>query len=93
MGSCSGLERLVKEDEGETMPALFSDPLFQRTIKWALSTSAVFSEHIPLSCWVGLTFYVYQCVPKLTWGGSRRVQGESRPGVVGTIVHPQTLTC
>ena len=31
--------------EGESVPAIYSDPLFRRSSNWVLSTSAVFSKH------------------------------------------------
>jgi carnitine O-acetyltransferase len=30
---------------------LFNDPLFQRSKKWVLSTSAIFSKHFPVYGW------------------------------------------
>jgi carnitine O-acetyltransferase len=38
-----GLKLLLKE--GEAAPALFSDPVFQRSSRWVLSTSAINSRH------------------------------------------------
>ncbi|KAI0642267.1 carnitine acetyl transferase [Trametes meyenii] len=38
-----GLKLLV--EEGEQMPALFSDPVVRRASYWVLSTSAIFSKH------------------------------------------------
>ncbi|KAG8791441.1 Carnitine O-acetyltransferase mitochondrial [Ceratobasidium sp. 428] len=46
-----GLKHLIRPDEGESMPALFSDPLYQRAAKWTLSTSAIFSKHFPVYGW------------------------------------------
>ncbi|QRV74305.1 carnitine O-acetyltransferase [Ceratobasidium sp. AG-Ba] len=46
-----GLRHLVRPDEGENMPSLFSDPLYQRGAKWMLSTSAIFSKHFPVYGW------------------------------------------
>ncbi|ELU37803.1 carnitine acetyl transferase [Rhizoctonia solani AG-1 IA] len=48
-----GLRHLVRTSEGETMPSIFSDPLYQRASKWTLSTSAIFSKHFPGYGWVG----------------------------------------
>jgi carnitine O-acetyltransferase len=44
-----GLKKLLQE--GEEVPALFSDPVFARSSKWVLSTSAVFSKHFPVYGW------------------------------------------
>ncbi|KAJ7066391.1 acyltransferase ChoActase/COT/CPT [Mycena amicta] len=44
-----GLKKYLKE--GDEMPALFSDPLMQRSNNWVLSTSAVFSSHFPVYGW------------------------------------------
>ena len=38
-----GLKQTLKE--GESVPAIYSDPLFRRSSNWVLSTSAVFSKH------------------------------------------------
>ncbi|KAG8740550.1 Carnitine O-acetyltransferase mitochondrial [Ceratobasidium sp. 414] len=46
-----GLKHLIRPDEGESVPALFSDPLYQRASKWTLSTSAIFSKHFPVYGW------------------------------------------
>ncbi|CAE6398369.1 unnamed protein product [Rhizoctonia solani] len=46
-----GLRHLVRSSEGETMPLIFSDPLYQRAAKWTLSTSAIFSKHFPQYGW------------------------------------------
>ncbi|CAE6431865.1 unnamed protein product [Rhizoctonia solani] len=46
-----GLRHLVRANEGETMPSIFSDPLYQRAAKWTLSTSAIFSKHFPQYGW------------------------------------------
>ncbi|CAE6454747.1 unnamed protein product [Rhizoctonia solani] len=46
-----GLRHLVRANEGETMPSIFSDPLYQRASKWTLSTSAIFSKHFPAYGW------------------------------------------
>ncbi|CAE6403608.1 unnamed protein product [Rhizoctonia solani] len=46
-----GLRHLVRANEGETMPSIFSDPLYQRAAKWTLSTSAIFSKHFPAYGW------------------------------------------
>ncbi|KAG8784726.1 Carnitine O-acetyltransferase mitochondrial [Ceratobasidium sp. 428] len=46
-----GLKHLIQPSEGESMPALFSDPLYQRAAKWTLSTSAIFSKHFPVYGW------------------------------------------
>ncbi|QRW17279.1 carnitine O-acetyltransferase [Rhizoctonia solani] len=46
-----GLRHLVRTSEGETMPSIFSDPLYQRASKWTLSTSAIFSKHFPGYGW------------------------------------------
>lgn len=51
---CEGLKHLVRADEGEAMPSLFADPLYQRASKWTLSTSAIFSKHFPGYGWVRL---------------------------------------
>jgi hypothetical protein len=40
------------------MPALFSDPLYQRAAKWTLSTSAIFSKHFPAYGWVGTALHM-----------------------------------
>jgi len=37
--------------DGETTPALYSDPLFQRSSRWVLSTSAIFSKHFQVYGW------------------------------------------
>ncbi|KAJ7625541.1 acyltransferase ChoActase/COT/CPT [Roridomyces roridus] len=44
-----GLKRLIQQ--GEEIPALFSDPLFLRSSNWVLSTSAVFSNHFLVYGW------------------------------------------
>ncbi|KAF7309011.1 Carnitine acetyl transferase [Mycena kentingensis (nom. inval.)] len=44
-----GLKKCLKE--GEETPALYSDPLMQRSNNWVLSTSAVFSKHFPVYGW------------------------------------------
>ncbi|KAF7309984.1 Carnitine acetyl transferase [Mycena indigotica] len=44
-----GLKKCLKD--GESMPALFSDPLMIRSNNWVLSTSAVFSSHFPVYGW------------------------------------------
>ncbi|KAJ7091566.1 acyltransferase ChoActase/COT/CPT [Mycena belliarum] len=44
-----GLKKLL--NEGEELPALFTDPLFLRSSNWVLSTSAVFSKHFPVYGW------------------------------------------
>ncbi|KZP01532.1 acyltransferase ChoActase/COT/CPT [Calocera viscosa TUFC12733] len=44
-----GLKHLVKE--GEELPAIYNDPLYQRGNTWILSTSAIFSEHFPSYGW------------------------------------------
>ncbi|RDB23658.1 Carnitine O-acetyltransferase, mitochondrial [Hypsizygus marmoreus] len=44
-----GLKKALKE--GEEPPALFSDPVFQRSSYWVLSTSAIFSKHFPVYGW------------------------------------------
>ncbi|KAF8749158.1 Acyltransferase ChoActase COT CPT [Rhizoctonia solani] len=46
-----GLRHLVRTSEGETMPSIFSDPVYQRASKWTLSTSAIFSKHFPGYGW------------------------------------------
>ncbi|KAF8603875.1 carnitine acetyl transferase [Ceratobasidium sp. AG-I] len=46
-----GLKHLIRAEEGETLPSLFSDPLYQRASKWTLSTSAIFSKHFPGYGW------------------------------------------
>ncbi|KAI0940904.1 hypothetical protein AcV7_003152 [Taiwanofungus camphoratus] len=38
-----GLKKALRE--GEPLPALFSDPVFLRSSRWVLSTSAIFSKH------------------------------------------------
>ncbi|KZT43438.1 carnitine acetyl transferase [Sistotremastrum suecicum HHB10207 ss-3] len=44
-----GLRKSLKD--GEELPALYSDPLFQRSSKWVLSTSAIWSKHFPSYGW------------------------------------------
>jgi len=44
-----GLRKLLKP--GEESPALFSDPLYQRSSKWVLSTSAIWSKYFPSYGW------------------------------------------
>ncbi|KAF9461247.1 acyltransferase ChoActase/COT/CPT [Collybia nuda] len=44
-----GLRKLVRE--GEELPSLYSDPVFIRSSYWALSTSAIFSQHFPVYGW------------------------------------------
>ncbi|KAF8659855.1 hypothetical protein AX16_001740 [Volvariella volvacea WC 439] len=44
-----GLKNLVQE--GEELPALFSDPVYKRSTYWVLSTSAIFSKHFPVYGW------------------------------------------
>lgn len=41
-----GLRFYLKE--GEPVPELFGDPLYDRSGHWALITSAIFSDHFPL---------------------------------------------
>lgn len=45
----AGLKKLVKE--GEEIPEIFKDPVFQRSSHWVLSTSAIFSKHFPVYGW------------------------------------------
>ncbi|KZT27937.1 acyltransferase ChoActase/COT/CPT [Neolentinus lepideus HHB14362 ss-1] len=44
-----GLKKCLREDE--PTPALYADPLFQRSSHWVLSTSAVWSKHFPVYGW------------------------------------------
>ncbi|CAL1714125.1 unnamed protein product [Somion occarium] len=44
-----GLRQSLKKDE--TLPALYSDPLFKRSSNWVLSTSAIFSKHFEAYGW------------------------------------------
>lgn len=44
-----GLKKLLQPDE--KVPALFNDPVYQRSSYWALSTSAIFSKHFPVYGW------------------------------------------
>ncbi|TFK26188.1 carnitine acetyl transferase [Coprinopsis marcescibilis] len=44
-----GLRKLLQP--GEETPALFTDPVFQRSSHWVLSTSAIFSKHFPVYGW------------------------------------------
>jgi len=44
-----GLKLSLKE--GEEVPALFSDPVYVRSSRWTLSTSAIFSQHFPSYGW------------------------------------------
>ncbi|KAJ8521273.1 hypothetical protein ONZ45_g2023 [Pleurotus djamor] len=44
-----GLKKML--EEGEEIPALYSDPVFQRSSYWVLSTSAIFSKHFPVYGW------------------------------------------
>ncbi|KDQ61402.1 hypothetical protein JAAARDRAFT_123269 [Jaapia argillacea MUCL 33604] len=37
--------------DGEPVPALYSDPLYLRSGHWTLSTSAIFSKHFPVYGW------------------------------------------
>ncbi|PVG04926.1 carnitine acetyl transferase [Serendipita vermifera] len=46
-----GLRMLVQDYDGEKALELFNDPLFQRSKKWVLSTSAIFSKHFPVYGW------------------------------------------
>lgn len=44
-----GLKKLLKP--GEEVPALFNDPVYLRSSYWALSTSAIFSDHFTVYGW------------------------------------------
>ncbi|KAF8202380.1 carnitine acetyl transferase [Pholiota molesta] len=44
-----GLKKVLKE--GEALPEMYSDPVFQRSSNWVLSTSAIFSKHFPVYGW------------------------------------------
>ena len=44
-----GLKKVL--GEAETVPALFSDPLYLRSSRWTLSTSAIWSKHFPSYGW------------------------------------------
>ncbi|EPQ56572.1 acyltransferase ChoActase/COT/CPT [Gloeophyllum trabeum ATCC 11539] len=44
-----GLRKCLRA--GEPTPALYADPLFQRSSHWVLSTSAVWSKHFPVYGW------------------------------------------
>ncbi|KAG8831959.1 Carnitine O-acetyltransferase mitochondrial [Serendipita sp. 399] len=46
-----GLRMLVEDGDGEKALELFNDPLFQRSKKWVLSTSAIFSKHFHVYGW------------------------------------------
>ncbi|KIJ55759.1 hypothetical protein M422DRAFT_240375 [Sphaerobolus stellatus SS14] len=37
--------------EGETAPEVFSDPVYTRSSRWTLSTSAIWSKHFPAYGW------------------------------------------
>jgi carnitine O-acetyltransferase len=37
--------------EGEPTPAIFSDPLYLRSSRWVLSTSAIFSKYFKVYGW------------------------------------------
>ncbi|KIM26119.1 hypothetical protein M408DRAFT_73203 [Serendipita vermifera MAFF 305830] len=43
--------RMLVEDSDDAALELFNDPLFQRSKKWVLSTSAIFSKHFPVYGW------------------------------------------
>jgi len=45
----TGLRQLLAP--GEEVPELYSDPVYQRSSYWALSTSAIFSKHFPVYGW------------------------------------------
>lgn len=45
----AGLKKSLKE--GEEIPALFTDPLVNRSSYWVLSTSAIFSKHFQVYGW------------------------------------------
>lgn len=49
-----GLKKLL--EEGEELPALYSDPVFTRSSHWVLSTSAIFSKHFPVYGWGEVSF-------------------------------------
>ncbi|KDN40911.1 hypothetical protein RSAG8_07779, partial [Rhizoctonia solani AG-8 WAC10335] len=51
MFACCQVDVEHELNEGETMPSIFSDPLYQRAAKWTLSTSAIFSKHFPQYGW------------------------------------------
>jgi len=44
-----GLKKVMKSSDAA--PALFSDPVFNRSSYWVLSTSAIFSKHFPVYGW------------------------------------------
>lgn len=44
-----GLKLCLKE--GEPVPEVYNDPLYKRSGNWALSTSAIFSDHFPAYGW------------------------------------------
>ncbi|KAG8766134.1 Carnitine O-acetyltransferase mitochondrial, partial [Serendipita sp. 397] len=46
-----GLRMLVQDGDGDKALELFNDPLFQRSKKWVLSTSAIFSKHFHVYGW------------------------------------------
>jgi carnitine O-acetyltransferase len=47
----SGLRYLVREDAGEAVPELYTDPLYLRAKNWVLSTSAIHSKHFTVYGW------------------------------------------
>ncbi|KIY51868.1 acyltransferase ChoActase/COT/CPT [Fistulina hepatica ATCC 64428] len=44
-----GLKKCLRQ--GEDVPAMFGDPLYQRACTWVLSTSAIFSPHFSVYGW------------------------------------------
>jgi carnitine O-acetyltransferase len=44
-----GLKKLLKE--GESVPAIYSDPVYQRSGKWVLSTSSIYCKYFDVYGW------------------------------------------